>query len=111
MPEHVRQGLIENAGGQLMCPWPQCRLPVTMHHAIVATRPYTVHVDHRRANVVAAGDGELSGTFALIAHITCEEGHFSQVVFETTEAGTRCETWWDDTPDDPQPTDEELRRG
>jgi hypothetical protein len=105
MPERVRQGLVENAGGQLMCPWPKCRLPVTMHYAVVATKPYTTHVNHIRVSVVAAAGGELANTFATILHITCEAGHAAQVSFETEAQGTRCETWWDD---DPQPKEGEL---
>lgn len=105
MPEHVRPGLVENAGGQLMCPWPKCRLPLTMQGTVVATKPYTVHVDHRRVATVSAAGGELTNTFAVIIHLTCEAGHLSQVALETDAEGTRTETWWDD---DPKPEEGEL---
>ena len=97
MPEHVRPGLVENAGGQLMCPYPKCRLPVTMHQAVTATKPYTVHVNHRRVSVVSAPeDGEvLATTFAVVIRCTCEAGHESSVAFETEPEGTRCESWWE----------------
>jgi hypothetical protein len=95
MPEHVRQGLVENAGGQLMCPHPRCRLPVTMHQAVTATKPYTVHVNHRRVATVAADDG-LQSTFAVVIDLTCEGGHESKVAFETEPEGARVESWWED---------------
>jgi hypothetical protein len=106
MPERVRQGLVENAGGDLRCPHKGCGLSVSLRQVVVATKPYTVYVDQLRSNTVASDGGLLASSMAVVVYLGCGEGHLTHIAMETTEQGTHTETWWDDTP---EPKEGELR--